>query len=230
MTYPLSLFNEKAEKLVNSSFVRFMREVKRFSFEVSVKRGEHVKTKRILPTQEEIEAFVLTFRFFIQNNERCSFGNLDGVYRDLPISQSVKDEFLEAREKLNQYLDSKISINIYGDTPTRRKLLDVFVYGGLAHATPEKKEIYDLWSKHGIVYGIIEVEFCSTLEMVLHIIQYVTNVNSKALNAAPMAPAKSPITSANAKSFHVYLFCSLPDFQLSLFNFANLGCHVEVKA
>ena len=103
------------------------------------------------------------------------------LYQGLLISLPVKDEFFEARRKLNHYLDSKISINIYGDTPTRRKLLDVFVYGGLAHATPEKKDIYDQWKKIPIVFGMIEVEFCSTLEVVLRIIQYVTKVNYKAL-------------------------------------------------
>jgi hypothetical protein len=78
-------------------------------------------------------------------------------------------------------LDSKIGINIYGETPTRRRLLDVFVYGGLAHATPEKKQVYDKWKMIGIVYGMLEVEFCSILEMVLRIAECVVDLNIRGL-------------------------------------------------
>ena len=136
----------------------------------------------ILRCQEDLHFFhKVPYARAHQNNEKCSFGNLDKVYQSLPISQEVKARFLEARRTLNEYLDSKISINIYGETPTRRRLLDVFVYGGLAHATPEKKKVYDQWKNVSLVYGMLEVEFCSILEFVLRIIKYVIDVNKKAL-------------------------------------------------
>jgi hypothetical protein len=161
--------------------MKFVRETRRFSFEISAKRGEQVQLKRTLPEQEVIDAFVLTFRFFIQNNEKCSFGNLNKLYQNLPISQVMKNEFFKARERLNEYLDSKIRMTIYSETPTRRRLVDVFVYGGLAHATPEKKQVYDKWKMFDTVYGMIEVEFCSSLEMILRIIRYVVNLNLRVL-------------------------------------------------
>jgi len=48
VTYPLNLFNEKAGKLANSSFMKFIKEKKKLSFEISAKKGEHVRTKRTL--------------------------------------------------------------------------------------------------------------------------------------------------------------------------------------
>lgn len=177
----LKLFNEKAERLLNSRFVNFLKENKRLSFRINAKRGEETKTTRILPDQEAIDAFILTFRFFIQNNERCSFGNLNEVYQKLPISQELKDKYSKARSKLNKYLDFKTNINLYGENPTRRRLLDVFVYGGLAHSNPGLEETYRRWKQSSIVYGFVEVHFCTILEHVLQVIFYVAGINEKAI-------------------------------------------------
>lgn len=177
----VGLFNEKASELANSNFVKYILEHKKISFEVSVKRGERVKLTRTIPNEEAIKAFVLTFRFFIQNNERCSFGNLDKIYARLPVPKEIKKQFRTARKTLNEYLDSSASFTIENEMISRRKLLDVVVYGGLAHATPEKKKLYDKWMRDPITRGILEVHFATTLFQILKIIKFVEKLNVEAI-------------------------------------------------
>jgi len=66
----LELFNEKAEELLQSRFVQFIRERRRFRVELSAKKGEVGKLIKELPDKSAIAEFVLTFRFFIQDNEK----------------------------------------------------------------------------------------------------------------------------------------------------------------
>lgn len=177
----LKLFNEKAKRLLNSRFVDYIRRKKRISFEVHGERGKPIKTFRILPDQDAIDAFVLTFRYFIQNNERCSFGNLAKTYLKSVIPSEMKEEYSEARKNLNRYLDSPASLKFEHEPLTKRRILDIFVYGGLAHANPEKKEILGKWMENPIVRGFFEAEFVSILFYVLNIIQYVAKLNAKVL-------------------------------------------------
>lgn len=177
----LKLFNKKARRLLDSRFVSFLKEKKKLSFQISLKKGEKAKTTRILPDQEAIDAFVLTFRFFIQDNERCSFGNLNEVYQKSPISQESKDKYFQARTILNNYLDSRTNITLYGENPAKRRLLDVFVYGNLAHSNPKLEEIYRRWTQSQFVYGFAEVHFCTILEFVLRMILCVAGINEKAI-------------------------------------------------
>lgn len=177
----LRLFNEKAERLANTNFVRQILEHKKISLRLDLERGKEVKISRTIPNREAIEAFVLTFRFFIQNNERCSFGNLDGVYSNLPVSEEIKMQYRQARQTLNDYLNSKTPIKFGDEELSRRKIVDIFVYGGLAHANPQKKQLYDKWMSIGIFSDFLEFEFVSTLFEVLRIIRFVRNLNAKVI-------------------------------------------------
>jgi hypothetical protein len=179
----LKLYVEKAEKLLNTRFVKHLKETGKLSASISIKEGEEVKMLRILPDQDAIDAFVLTFRFFIQDNdhEEISFRRLSENFEKLPISPELKKQFVEQRSGLNNYLDSKINMNLYGFTPSRRELLDIFIYGGLAHANTKKKAIYDSWKKNETTFIFVELHFCSTLEFVLRVICNVGYINKRAI-------------------------------------------------
>jgi hypothetical protein len=175
----LKLFSEKAERLVNSRFMQYILGKGRISFSIGAKRGEEVKTEKIVPDQEAIDAFVLTFRYFIQNNERCSFGNLAKTYEKTSVPGELRTEYLEARKLLNDYLDAQASIKIGEEALTRRRILDVFVYGGLAHAQKKKKEVFDAWTRDPFTTGFLEVHFASILVDVLRVIRHVAGLNEK---------------------------------------------------
>jgi hypothetical protein len=148
----LKLYDEKAEKLLKTRFVKHLKETGELSVNITLNEGEEVKKTRILPDQDAIDAFVLTFRFFIQGNEKSSFKRLSESFEKLPISPELKKQFVEQRNGLNNYLDSKINRNLYGFTPSRRELLNIFIYGGLAHANVEMKAIYESWKKDELFF------------------------------------------------------------------------------
>ncbi|MEM3573651.1 MAG: hypothetical protein QXJ62_05430 [Nitrososphaeria archaeon] len=175
----LKLFNEKAERLSNSRFMQYILNKGKISFRIIAKKGEEVKTEKVIPDQDAIDAFVLTFRYFIQNNERCSFGNLSETYEKPFVPEELRTEYFKVRQQLNEYLDSQSSIQIGEDALTRRRILDVFIYGGLAHANPKKKEVFDAWTRDPFTKGILEFHFANILVDVLKVIRYVAGLNEK---------------------------------------------------
>jgi len=184
----LKLFNEKAERLSNSRFMQYILCKGRISFRIDAKRGEEVRTEKIVPDQEAIDAFVLTFRYFIQDNERCSFGNLAKTYEKPSVPEELRTEYLKARKLLNDYLDAQASIKIGEEALTRRRILDVFVYGGLAHAQPKKKEVFDAWTRDPFTTGFLEVHLASILVDVLRVIRYVAGLNEKLIKELEKQP------------------------------------------
>ncbi|MFX0202058.1 MAG: hypothetical protein ACFFCW_38595 [Candidatus Hodarchaeota archaeon] len=176
----LRLFNEKYEKLRSLSFYRKVFKEKT-GVTVSRKAGEPVKVLRRGPKAESIDAFVLTFRFFIQDNEKSSFRNIAEVYENLPISQQKKELFKNSRTNLNAFLDSPSMFKIIDESPTRRDILETFIYGNLAHANKGKKETYDQWMSYPAFNQLIINEFVFILGIVMNFITYVKNLNDEVI-------------------------------------------------
>lgn len=92
----LRLFNEKAERLFSSRFWKtFIREGTGISMRFF--RNHTITVTRRGPDQDEIESFILTLRFFIQDNEISSFRNLAMAYETLPISQKAKKRIFKCK-------------------------------------------------------------------------------------------------------------------------------------
>lgn len=180
----LKLFNEKADKLLQSMFVKFIQEKKKFTVRYNAKKGEPVRLIKLLPDEHAVDEFVLTFRFFIQDNEDSSFRNMTHLYEELPISQSLKDEFFDLAERLNEFLDSEpqIKFKIFEEASRNRKIMEVFIYGNIAHVNLSKKKIFDEWKKNTVVFPLLEFQFNSILETILRAIQYAKNLNEKVIN------------------------------------------------
>ena len=70
-------------------------------FNVDLK-GDGAKSKMTGPNEEQISAFILAFRFFIQDNERTSPRSLAAnELNDAGISQAWKKAFKSVRKDLN---------------------------------------------------------------------------------------------------------------------------------
>src|SRR5215207_5880128 len=116
----LELFNEKADKLRNLSFVRSLLSAKS-GWQVSFQEGTVTTSNRYGPDNESIEAFVLTFRFFIQDNEPSSIRSMAKRYRrlyeDSLIPHELLDSFDDTRNWLLNYVNSDTPIkSLKGDT------------------------------------------------------------------------------------------------------------------
>lgn len=174
------LFNEKATKLEHYSFTQIIFN-QQTGFTVSFKdidKQPSFEVQRRGPDEESIDAFVLTFRFFIQDNEKTSFRNIALIYDMLPISEEKKNNFKEAREHINNALDTNSFLCIDGVTLSFRHILETFIYGGLSHANEKKKKEYDVWMMNPFSNQIVTNEFVYILGQIFRVIFYIRNLNT----------------------------------------------------
>lgn len=183
--YSLKLFNEKAEELLSSSFYKRMLEGgSGYSLSCNWETGEEITNfERTGPTKENIKAFLLDYRFFIQDNERSSFRNLKELYSSTLLSQKFEPRFDSARDALNNYLDShsRFQIDYNGEILIRRKIIDTFIYGGFAHANGDKEKLFKEWRSIPPFFPMIENEFVYCLAKITDVIAYIKNLNSEAI-------------------------------------------------
>jgi hypothetical protein len=182
----LRLFNEKVQELLELSFVKAITDPQA-GFSLSGKRQEDGSFKMQStvrgPSVEAVKAFVLTFRFFIQDNEATSLRNIAALYDSNNIDPQQRASFQSARNEVNKMLDAPnfFNLNYDGVTPTNRQVMDVFVYGGLAHATPEKYKTYKDWMSFPPAAVILQACFNTILGHILHALAYIQQVNETTL-------------------------------------------------
>ena len=162
----IDLFREKFEKLRRSSVWRALEQGQcRVSLHAEQGGPSYVTIEG--PSGEAVDAFVLTLRFFLQNNEPISIGNMSEMFADLPVPPEAKQRVGEFRESFNAFLGRPCGININGLHPTNGTVLNTFVYGGMAHANLEKKEIFDGWARNTVTFGMMSQAFLLCLKNVL---------------------------------------------------------------
>jgi hypothetical protein len=172
------LFVEKTNKLKALSFNEALKDLK---LNISWKKGEDFEVHRAGPTNEQIDAFVLTFRLFIQDNDQFSFRWLaNNALNDPGVSDHWKQEFSRVRNEMRQYLDKcpPIQTFIQEDAPpTHRDILNVFVYGDLSHVSDDKRALFRKWMSHPIIPEVLQLEFIQILSLIFHqIIVFVANL------------------------------------------------------
>jgi hypothetical protein len=97
------------------------------------------------PDEDALRSFVLTFRFFIQDNEKCSIRKIADIYNKLPFDRIERQTFFNFRTFFNINLDADSPFTTHGVRWTRRQVIDTLMYGHFAHANDSKKEIADSW-------------------------------------------------------------------------------------
>jgi hypothetical protein len=156
----LDLFNQKVIELNNLTFAEYVLN-KKWSLTIKSNKRGSPKTKYQGPSNESIAAFLLTFRLFIQKNERISLVNIAKIYDELDLDNFIKKEFIKMRHNYNQYLDEKILIPFkkFEKSFTRRKLLYLIIYGDRAHTNPSKRKIITILKQERIKWEIAELIF-----------------------------------------------------------------------
>jgi len=128
--------------------------------------------------QDEIDAFVLTFRLFTQDNDRISLRSLSRIYASEWLQGGNAQEcFEDARKQLNHHLDSAATVVIGSTAVTIRFIADVVIYGGLAHTNEEKSKIFRSWSESGIM-GLIWAEFFAYAREGVDTLKYLRGLNA----------------------------------------------------
>lgn len=158
------LFVEKAKRLKSLKFNESLQDLR---VDISWRQGEAIKVNLTGPTSEQVDAFVLTFRLFFQDNDQFSFRWLtNNAMNDPDVSSHWKEKFSKARTEMNQYLDDYPSLQaiVQEDAPpTRRDIMQVFLYGDLAHVNDDKRAVLRKWMSYPLIPGILQTEFIHIL-------------------------------------------------------------------
>jgi hypothetical protein len=129
------------------------------------------------PDEDALRSFVLTFRFFMQNNEKCSIKNISNVYDKLPFDRIERHTFFNFRTYLNANLDAPSPYSKNNVTWTRRQILDTLMYGHFAHAVDSKKEVADSWLANGAMANLFLAQFLTDLVFVYDFLILVRQLN-----------------------------------------------------
>lgn len=196
----LELFIEKADHLMSRRFMQAIiagggtNLTLRFRREGELEDGKGwLEMHRTGPDQEAIEAFVLTYRQFFQHNDRFSFFSLakSPVLSDSGLSNEWKQRFTETWTDLQECLNTTAEFVLDGVAPTYGYLLEVFIYGGLAHTTPDKRATFEEWRSDPMLYGLLEHSFIGTLMIVLRGIWEVRQCSAKELGLPLAEPPRT---------------------------------------
>ena len=175
----LELFNEKAEKLGSSRYTAYVLN-NPVGFKGSDEDGFQ-SLQAMVPDGEAVDAFVLTMRFFVQDNEPTSIRNMEQLYSGLPVSERLVRQAKEARAALNAELDKPSLISVNGWTPTAREIFQVFFWGELAHSNDSYKKQHDEWRKSPVGYPMMQAMFHDTLMVLLDCVFWFRDHNTLAL-------------------------------------------------
>ncbi len=182
----LQLFNEKVRELLELSFVKAIADPSA-GFCLSGERQKDGDFKILStvkgPSTEAVKAFVLTFRFFVQDNETISLHNIASLYDSRNIDPQQRAHFQTTRNEINKMLDAPniVNLNYNGVTPTNRHVMEVFVYGGLAHANPEKYSTYKEWMSFSPAAALMQACFNAILGNVLLALEHIEQINETTL-------------------------------------------------
>jgi hypothetical protein len=144
----LNIFIESVDELLNSTFLNQVVNlgiITNFTWN----QNGFLQSDRVGPELEAVKAFILTIRFFCQDNEKTSLRNMDSMIAAMQVPQNLKDDFTNIRAQLNAYLDSlpEIAFEEGGAPLNRRNIFDTFLYGKFAHANRAKRNLLRTWQQ-----------------------------------------------------------------------------------
>lgn len=189
----LRLFNEKSLLLRESRFTKQACHPDA-GFKISFGQDNPGgSVSRTGPDDAAIREFALTLRFFIQDNEACSLKNVASLYQKLPIAEDKKIRVQEVRRKLNESLDSASSLRLKTTDISNRRIMDIFIYGSIAHANSEKAKVLDTWKAHTLWYELAYDRFTDIMFAVMRAVAYIEGMNTEVLKElAHLEPALGP--------------------------------------
>lgn len=116
---------------------------------------EQITVSTVAPTGTMNDAFLLTYRFFLQANEPICFINpnqeISPRLTDLSLSPQWREEFQDFAKKIHAYLREKPHLmpiqvnlcdqqgNIRIENLTRWDILETILYGDAAHSSKRKR-------------------------------------------------------------------------------------------
>jgi hypothetical protein len=174
----INFFNDKSVKIIESEYVKNLVDGK---VSLRLKRDGDIiaDPEVIVPDDLYIESFLLSLRFYIQDNEDISIRNLAKIYNESNIESSLKMRFNKSRNWLLKYLNCKCMVQQEGHNLTRFQVFEFFVYGEYAHST--KKEDFNKLKINNIYYGTYRYIFNEVLLMYIKTIKELVSINQEVI-------------------------------------------------
>jgi hypothetical protein len=110
-------------------------------------------------------------------------GKLTGtLYNELDIPKDLKSDFLDLRERINNFLDSKTHFGPK-DKPqyTHRDIFESFIYGQFAHSNKEKLDMVKQWKKNKFLGSHNYYYFIRILYVVFVILERMEKINKETI-------------------------------------------------
>ncbi|GEM_PF-3223716 len=165
----LKIFIERAERVLRSGLVQNVLS-HQLGYSMKWKIGEGITIQYPDCHEDDRDAFVLSLRLFIQNNDTISIHNVSQIIETLPVSNTVKEPFRQQRAELNRYLDSNPMFTAFGEPKNYRDLLNTFVYGDLSHFDANLRPAFLRWMTDPLVRPHMKTQFlmvCQTISLCL---------------------------------------------------------------
>lgn len=146
----MRLFNDTVNRLRRSKFAHHMA-TKPTGLTISGRTGEPIKAGIRGPDEDAVNAMILALRL-VKQNDPTSLRRMAELYQRLPVKSEHKTNFLDARSKINTYLDQdsellyerhhrKTGKVVYSERFTNRRVLDLVIYGERAHTNAKLRAI-----------------------------------------------------------------------------------------
>lgn len=90
--------------------------------------------------------------------------------------------FEDARNQLNDYLDNPATVTFPDGYMLLRTLVDIIIYGGLAHSNKQKAKIFESWENSGFM-GFMWADFMAYAKEAVETLKYMRGLNQAVLKA-----------------------------------------------
>jgi hypothetical protein len=168
------------DDLINSSLSRESKENK-VTFNFTWKHNEKTNDSDFSHqtsnfTDDTIKSFILTLRFFIQDNEPTSIRNMNKLYEGMTIPDEFKLKFRKFQKNLNDFLDEP-ALTFNQSKLTKRQIYDAIIFGDYAHKNIDKSRLLETWKKNQLDWDVVFYEFQKTLYTFIEHLQKIKSLN-----------------------------------------------------
>jgi hypothetical protein len=179
----LQIFIESVEELLDSDFLS-QTQAGGISNQFKWSQESGFLSERTGPKHDAVKAFLLTLRFFRQNNEPTSLCKMEDRVDGLNIDAELKERFRTSKHKFNSFLDKPPSVSFPAGSGagTRRQIFEAFLYGIFAHANPKHRRRVKAWEGQPY-FDDIRAQFDLVLLEFLKAIAGMANVCRECLEA-----------------------------------------------
>lgn len=167
----IQLFIDEAKRLKSKSFYEFC-----INNEVIVSDGT---ISEVMPDEEQLEAYVLHFRKFIQNNDSICVSKIANLVNKY-LYENKKDtsHWNKLYDTYKNMFKSKSLLNnfVQGIEVSVTESIDSKIYGDLAHLNKEKRELYNKLTDSNLKNGLFRLELYDILfdagEIIVQMAEY----------------------------------------------------------